>query len=218
MTRRNAEHSEVAQRIYESERGRSAESFRFDPNTVTTGDLQRLGFSEKQAAAIEAYRAKGGRFRRPEDFARSYVVSDSVYRRLEPFIEIPKLDINAADSAAFDTLPGIGAYFASRMVSHRKALHGYSYPEQLLDIPGFGQERYDGLKDLITAGPCEPYPIWTLPEDSLALHPYIGRYAAHGIVLYRENTPAENRSAADLKQRGIISGENAGKLLRCRLH
>ncbi|MBQ7195366.1 MAG: helix-hairpin-helix domain-containing protein [Bacteroidales bacterium] len=151
--RRNAEHGEMAQRIYEAAKGRRVESFRFDPNTVSLSDLQRLGFSEKQAAAIENYRAKGGRFHRKEDFAKSFVVADSVYRRLEPYIDIPKLDINAADSAAFDALPGIGPYFAARMVALREKLHGYSYPEQLLQIPNFGAERYEGLKDLITVGP-----------------------------------------------------------------
>ena len=153
QVRRNAEHGEVARRIYEAARGRRVENFRFDPNTVSLSDLQRLGFSEKQAAAIENYRAKGGRFHRKEDFAKSFVVADSVYRRLEPYIDIPKLDINAADSAAFDALPGIGPYFAARMVELREKLHGYSYPEQLLQIPNFGAERYDGLKDLITVGP-----------------------------------------------------------------
>ena len=217
QVRRNAEHGEVARRIYEAARGRRVENFRFDPNTVSVSDLQRLGFSEKQAAAIDNYRAKGGRFRKPEDFARSYVVADSVYRRLEPYIDIPKLDINKADSAAFDALPGIGPYYAAKMVTYRKSLHGYSYPEQLLDIPNFGSERYDTLKDLITVGPYEPYPIWDMPEDSLALHPYIGRYAAHGIIIYKESTPPERRSVQDLKTRGILAPETADKLLRCRL-
>ena len=217
QVRRNAEHGEVARRIYEAARGRRVENFRFDPNTVSVSDLQRLGFSEKQAAAIDNYRAKGGRFRKPEDFARSYVVADSVYRRLEPYIDIPKLDINKADSAAFDALPGIGPYYAAKMVTYRKSLHGYSYPEQLLDIPNFGSERYDTLKDLITVGPYEPYPIWDMPEDSLALHPYIGRYAAHGIIIYKESTPPEKRSVQDLRTRGILAPETADKLLRCRL-
>ena len=95
---------------------RKVENFPFDPNTVSQQDLQRLGFSEKQAASIVNYRAKGGRFHRPSDFAKSFVVADSVFRRLEPYISIPQIDINAADSAAFDNLPGIGPYYAAKMV------------------------------------------------------------------------------------------------------
>lgn len=62
---------------------RTYENFRFNPNVVSVNDLRRLGFSLKQAESIDNYRKKGGRFRRKEDFAKSYVVADSVYRRLE---------------------------------------------------------------------------------------------------------------------------------------
>ena len=96
-TRRNAVHAPLAERIREEKPRRQVESFRFDPNTVSVEDLQRLGFSPKQAASIDNYRSKGGRFRRKEDFAKSYVVADSVYRRLEAYIDIPLLDINRAD-------------------------------------------------------------------------------------------------------------------------
>ncbi|MBQ3819853.1 MAG: helix-hairpin-helix domain-containing protein, partial [Bacteroidales bacterium] len=129
--RRNAPHSAPVRQ--ERARSRRVESFRFNPNTVSLEDLMRLGFSEKQARAIDNYRQKGGRFRRPSDFAKSYVVSDSVFKRLEKYIDIPRTDINRADSAAFDALPGIGPYFAAKMVEYRARLGGYSYPEQLMD-------------------------------------------------------------------------------------
>lgn len=153
VTRKDAGHTRKAASLYEQKRGRRVENFRFDPNTVSATELQRLGFSEKQAAAILSYRAKGGRFHRKEDFERSYVVADTVYARLEAFIDIPLLDINAADSASFDALPGIGGWFASRMVEYRERIGGYSDTEQLLEIYNFGVERYDGLKDLIFVGP-----------------------------------------------------------------
>lgn len=222
--RRNAQHSHRAVEMAASggaadasgnRQKRKVESFAFDPNTVSVEDLQRLGFSTKQAQSIDSYRNKGGRFRRKSDFARSYVVADSVYGRLEPFIDIPLLDINVADSAAFETLPGIGPYFAAKMVEYRERLHGYSYPEQLMDIWRFDREKYDALSDLITVGECTPYPLWSLPEDSLALHPYIGRYAAHGVVLYIQNTPPNERSVMDLKD--VLKPGMAEKLSGCRL-
>ena len=216
--RRNSTHSEAADRIYLKQRERKAESFPFDPNSVSVTDLQRLGFSEKQALSIDAYRKKGGRFRRSSDFAKSYVVADSVFARLEPYIRIPKLDINAADSAAFDALPGIGGHFASKMVEYREKLHGYSYPEQLMDIRNFDEERFSGLADLITVGPSEPYALWTLPEEQLAEHPYIGsRVAAHGIVLFRENHRAESLTPEALGAAGILDALNASRLARCRI-
>lgn len=212
--RRAAAHSPVVNRV--RERSRKAENFRFNPNTATVEELVRLGFSDKQAASIDNYRKKGGRFRRKEDFAKSFVVSDEIYRRLESFIDIPLTDINRADSAAFDALPGIGPYFAAKMVEQRRRLCGYSNPEQLLDIYNFGEDRYSKLKDLVCCSPPRPYPLWSLPADSLRLHPYIGGWAeARGIVRFRENSPPDSLSAEALGRAGILPADRAERLARC---
>lgn len=195
---------------------RQYENFPFDPNTVSVEDLMRLGFTERQASSIDNYRKKGGRFRRKSDFAKSYVVADSVYSRLEPYIDIPSVDINSADSAAFDALPGIGPYFARKMVEHRRQLKGYSFPEQLMDIYNFDEEKFAALSDLITVGPSEPYPIWSLPEDSLKKHPYI-RSRAHGVVLFRKHNPPAKWTVEALAAAGVISAEQASKLALCHL-
>lgn len=149
--RHEAEHTPAVEKIRESTR--RVESFSFNPNTAGMEEFRRLGFSEKQAQAILNYREKGGRFRRRQDFARSFAVSDSVYARLEPFIDIPLLDINQADSAAFDALPGIGPWYASKMVEYREKIGGYTSTEQLMDIERFDSERYEALCDLVTCGP-----------------------------------------------------------------
>ena len=217
VVRRNAPHSAPVH--HARNRTRRVESFRFNPNTVSVEDLMRLGFSEKQAQAIDNYRSKGGRFRRPSDFAKSYVVSDSVFERLKPYIDIPKLDINRADSAAFDGLPGIGPYFAAKMVEYRGRLGGYSYKDQLMDIYHFDREKYDGLSDLIScSAPEKPFRLWQLPEDSLRLHPYIKNWqSAHSIVLYRENSPREEWTMDALSKANILPQEDMAKLARCAI-
>ena len=218
--RRNSAHSPKAEAVRRSLPVRRIESFRFDPNSATVEDLCRLGFSIKQAESIDRYRKNGGRFRRKEDFRKSYVVSDSIYKRLEQYIDIPLIDLNTADSAAFDALPGIGGWFASKMIAHRKALGGYSCKEQLLDIYRFDQEKFDGLSDLITvsADHMTPYPLWSLPADSLKLHPYISEYeTARAIVLFRDNNPPEQWTVEALENAGIISQSTARKLSLCVL-
>lgn len=216
IERRSGAKSAVGKMVRENVPRRKVESFRFNPNTASVEELQRLGFSLKQAQAIEKYRNKGGRFRRKADFAKSFVVSDSVFRRLEPYIDIPKLDINLADSAAFDTLPGIGGWFARQMIEYRERLGGYSYPEQLMEIRNFDREKFDKLSDLIFISPqtAVPYPLWTLPEDELKRHPYIGS-SAHGIVLFRNSQPKEKWSIMELERNRVLPPENAGRLERC---
>ena len=216
IERRNAPHTPRAEAYRRATR--RVESFRFNPNTVSVEDLIRLGFSEKQAQAIDNYRTKGGRFRRKADFAKSYVVADSVFRRLERFLDIPKVDLNRADSAALDALPGIGPWFAARIVSYRAELGGYSYPEQLMDIYRFDREKYDALSDLVFCSPPAPFALWSLPADSLRLHPYIrSAQAARSIVLFRDHTPREGWTVAALGEAGILPPEDASRLARCRL-
>ena len=220
VERRNAAHAPRAEVVRDNVPRRNIETFRFDPNTVSVEELCRLGFSPNQAQSIDNYRKKGGRFRRKSDFAKSYVVSDSAFRRLEPYIDIPLVDLNQADSAAFDALPGIGGWFASKIIEHRKALGGYSYKEQLMDINRFDREKFEGLKDLVTvsAENTTPYPLWSLPADSLRHHPYIGNYeTARAIVLYREVSPPEQWTVDALFNAGILSSESASRLSRCSI-
>ena len=215
--RKNAPHSAEAVAVREKVAPRTVESFRFNPNTASVEDLQRLGFSEKQAAAIDRFRQKGGRYRRPSDFAKSFVVADSVFQRLAPYIDIPLVDINQADSVALLELPGIGPYFAGKMVQYRRQLRGYSAVEQLLEIWHFDQEKLDGLRDLITCSPPAPYPLWTLPEDSLALHPHISRAEAHSIVLYRQHHAPDACTLDALRAAGLLSEDHYRRLSLCWL-
>lgn len=215
--RKESKHSAIAQNIKEKYGSKRVESFPFDPNTVTSDELIRLGFSRKQAQSIINYREAGGQFNRKEDFAKSYVVSDSIYKRLENFIKINKIDINHADSADFDRLPGIGPYYAAKLIEYRNKLGGYSHPEQIMDIHNFGQERYDNIKDLIELSEPKAFMIWSLPEDSLAMHPYLDRHAAHGIVIYRENNPMDKWDLNRLKDAGVISVSQFEKLSKCNI-
>ena len=206
----------VVEAVRKSTPRRRVESFVFDPNTASEDDLMRLGFSAGQAESIVNYRQKGGRFRRKADFARSFVVSDSIFRRLEPYIDIPLVDLNHADSTAFDALPGIGGWFAKKMIEYRKALGGYSCAEQLMDIYRFDQEKYDALKDLVTVSDPYHYPLWELPADSLRRHPYIRNYeTARAIVIFRETASPEDRTLENLASAGIVSQEQYERLVRC---
>lgn len=216
VIRREGNHGGAARQAYRKAVPRRVESFRFNPNTVSLEDLQRLGFSERQAQAIVNYREKGGHFRRKTDFAKSFVVADSVYSRLEPFIDIPRVDLNRADSAAFDALPGIGPYLASRMVSYRDALGGYDCAEQLLNIYRFDEERFAGLCDLIACSPVEKPDFWSLTVEELRAHPDVRSWSlARAIILFRDNNPPERHTPRALLEAGVLNEEQALRLGRC---
>ena len=68
--------------------GAGVSLFRFDPNTADSATFVRLGLSPRVARAIIHYRAAGGIFRKPQDFARIYTLSDEDFHRLLPYIYI----------------------------------------------------------------------------------------------------------------------------------
>ena len=199
---------------YQRRPPRSVESFPFDPNTVSIEDLVRLGLSERQAESIENYRAKGGRFRTKSDFKKMYVVSDSLYARLEPFIDIPKVELNTADSTALVSLYGIGPFYARKILEYRESLGGYYAAEQLMEVYGMDEERFAPLKECVTADPSliHPLDIWALPEDSLARHPYVGRATARSIVRYRRVCPDSLWSTDGLLRENVLDSAAMTKL------
>lgn len=66
----------------------AAERFAFDPNTADSTQLLRLGLKPWQVRNIYKYRARGGYYRTPSDFARLYGLTQKQYRELEPYIRI----------------------------------------------------------------------------------------------------------------------------------
>jgi competence protein ComEA len=61
------------------------------------------------------------------------------------------LDLNTATAEQLDTLPGVGEVTAGRIVAYRTA-HPFTAVDDLLEVPGIGQRRFDQLKDLVTVG------------------------------------------------------------------
>lgn len=81
--------SEASSYGYYSEEHR-VERFPFDPNTADSSQLLRLGLRPWQIRNIYKYRANGGVYRTPSDFARLYGLTQKEYHELEPYIRISK--------------------------------------------------------------------------------------------------------------------------------
>jgi competence protein ComEA len=59
------------------------------------------------------------------------------------------LDLNTATLEQLDTLPGVGEVTAGRIIAYRAA-HPFTAVDELLEVPGIGQRRFEQLKDLVT--------------------------------------------------------------------
>ncbi|HLU98618.1 MAG TPA: ComEA family DNA-binding protein [Thermobifida alba] len=63
-----------------------------------------------------------------------------------------RIDLNAATAEQLQTLPGIGPVLARRIVEHRDSIGGFTSVEQLRDVTGIGDRRFDDLRDLVHVG------------------------------------------------------------------
>ena len=143
-----------------------------------------------------------------------YVVDSATFARLQPYIRIPKLDLNAADSEALLSLRGIGPYYASKILDYRRRLGGsFTSLDQLLEIDGFDRGRLDGFRsDVEIRKPPKGFNIWEATQAQLEAHPYIGSYAAKGIIRFKRTVDTLSWTLSNLVEAGILSPEKAAKL------
>lgn len=214
------------------------ELFYFDPNTLSTEGWMKLGVREKTAAGIQKYISKGGRFRKPEDILKIWGLFDDQKEMLLPFVrinqeenktafentkplyekkyfkkEISSIDINSADSTAFDNLPGIGAGYARRIINFRKKLGGFYSADQVAETFGLPDSVFQKIKPFLKADPAsvQKININTATEDELKSHPYI-RWQLAKVITEFKKQHGSFKSASDLKKIMIIKDEDVQRL------
>lgn len=89
---------------YQLDRLANTKYFTFDPNTADSVTLRKLGLSPFQIRNIYRYRAKGGVYHAPEEFAKIYGMTRKQYQELAPFIRI------SDDFLPASTLASVRAY------------------------------------------------------------------------------------------------------------
>jgi len=206
--------------------------FYFDPNEVSAGDLRRLGMSNRQARTLINYRLHGGKFQQKEDLKKIYGLSAVFCERLMPYVRIkeypvPRIELaisaplnagtpvnlNLADSAALEKLRGIGPVLAKRIVLYRSLLGGYCHTSQLKEVYGISDSLFLAINTRVFADTTviRKLDLNHITESELARHPYIGRYTARGIILYRSKVQKIN-CLDELRVNGLIPAENLEKL------
>jgi DNA uptake protein ComE-like DNA-binding protein len=204
-----------AQYIYNVETVRRKLSA-FDPNTADSTLLLSLGLQPWQVRSIYRYRAKGGIYRQPSDFARLYGLTVKQYKELLPYIRISDeykpaaevygrtdavrsgrdtlrypvklrpgqyVTLDDADTASLRKVPGIGRYYASRIVRYRNDLGGYVSVAQLSEIEGIPEAALSYFR--VTGGAVRKLNLNRLTLNELKHHPYINFYQARRIIDYR---------------------------------
>ena len=91
--------------------------------------------------------------------------------------------LNTADTTALKTIPGIGPYYARKIVQYGQRLGGYVNVDQLDEIEDFPSEA----KSFLVV--CDAHPqklnLNKLSLNELKRHPYINYFMARAITDYR---------------------------------
>ncbi|MBT9164785.1 MAG: ComE operon protein 1 [candidate division WS2 bacterium] len=61
-----------------------------------------------------------------------------------------KININTATQVSLETLPGIGPSLASRIIQYRQTNGPFKTIEEIKEVSGIGDKRFEAIKDLIT--------------------------------------------------------------------
>lgn len=235
----------------------------FDPNTADSTLLLGLGLAPWQVRSIYKYRASGGVYTCPEDFARLYGLSVKKYRELLPYISIgddyrsaadvygrshhaydshsassspsqvgegtassansntaytqklkagQMLKINNADTLALRTIPGIGPYFARKIVRYREQLGGFVSKNQLLEIADFPESALPYIEiSSAEASAIRRLNINKASAEQLRSHPYITFSMAKQITEYRR-LRGNIKNLDDLKLLPLFTPETIQKL------
>ena len=91
--------------------------------------------------------------------------------------------LNTADTTALQTIPGIGSYFARKIVQYGERLGGYVSVDQLDEIEDFPLESKRYL--VIQNAKPRQLNINQLSLNELKRHPYLNYYQARAIMDYR---------------------------------
>ncbi len=151
----------------------------------------RIASMRKEPSAFPVARP-GNNFRRDSWPDKPYTAQ---YRRKAP----QPIDINLADTAAWQSLPGIGAWRAVRIVGFRDRLGGFVAPGQVGETFGLPDSVFQAILPYLTGGGVlKQVNVNTATMDELKAHPYISPKEAGKIAAWRAQQ-GSFRSASELE-------------------
>jgi len=176
------------------------QDFNFDPNTTPRDSLKMLGFSDYSINSIELYKSKGGVYRSTEQLKRIGGVDEKLLDRVIPLAKINKkfqkkkkkipvaININTADTTAFQSLYGIGPAYARMIINFRNKLGGFFTVDQVGDTFGLPDSTFQKILPYLKVDPLaiQKKDINKQDKEMLSLHPYLNWKEAKAIIAYKK--------------------------------
>ena len=154
--------------------------------SVLNEAIERYGDTivEQSSKERKAYHKQRKRANSRQNYEKQQMSYAHEYRRPERVT----VELNSADTLDLQQLYGIGPAFARRIVKYRQLLGGFVNKEQLLEVYGMDEERYNGFVGQVTVDSTlvNKIAINSVSLDDLKRHPYIDYYQAKALVQFRD--------------------------------
>ena len=208
-------------------------SFPFDPNTVTSQQLEKLGFKPYIAERIIKFRNSGGSFETKNDLFMIYGIDSVRLSGLLPYITLPdsiekekydlaeevespekkivKTDINHSTEENLKKVPGIGSVFSQRIIKYRDLLGGFHRLEQLGEVYNFPDSLLPAVEKYFYSSDSTIKKI-SINQENLSKHPYIDYNLSRSINNYRK-VHGDFQKVEDLKQIKLLNDSLFQKIL-----
>ena len=104
------------------------------------------------------------------------------------------VELNQADTLTLKKIPGIGSTFARRIVGYRELLGGFYTVEQLAEVYGIDEERYNSLSPWfkVDTTRIRPLRVNQLSYKELLRHPYLNASQVRQLDRLRRKAPLQS--------------------------
>ncbi|BCW97465.1 MAG: competence protein ComEA [Armatimonadota bacterium] len=118
-------------------------------------DLEAVNLAARAEDGQQIYLPKVGAVPAPAPPGR-HDPAASRPRRAASAVRVPKsasaigpVNINTAGPEELDRLPGVGPATAAKIIEYRRAIGGFTRPEDLLGVPGIGEKKFAQMKPYV---------------------------------------------------------------------
>lgn len=205
----------------------SAPRVKFNPKDYSLNEWMKLGLSEKQSNIVIKFTERG--ISNEDELKRIFVIPEELFNLIKDSViyspkeyrnqkeeasferKIENVDINDCNESDLKNLPGIGEYFAKKIILYRDQLGGFHSTSQLLEVWKFDREKFDKISPYLTrSNKILKLDVNEASLDELKQHPYISYAIANSIVKMRLQN--NYKSIEDIKRSKLIDEELFEKL------